>query len=170
MVRLIALLVLLAGCARPLPLPPGTLNIAGFDRLYCVAADTDGCHLYRSAQPVDDGKLPVDVIIKLNSSLEHHEVLGSGQEIYQHPWLPAGPVLHPETERALGDLETALASGRRVLVHCTEGRDRTGLLIALWRVRRGSTPAAAFGEWVAYGSHRFAALEDAFERETGYRP
>lgn len=171
MIRIIAVTLALAGCGRTnANAPAGAIRVPGFDRLYCVASDTDGCHLYRSAQPEDDGRLPVDVVIKLNSSLEHHEVLGSGQEIYQHPWLPAGPVLHPETEQALDDLDAALAAGKRVLVHCTEGRDRTGLLVALWRVRHGSLPAAAFGEWVSFGSHRFHWLEEAFERETGWTP
>lgn len=158
-------LALLAGCAPPRP--AGALRAPGIDRLYCVASTPAGCALYRSAQPEDDARLPVDVVIKLNSSLEHHERFGSAQELYQHPWLPAGPVLHPETEAALLDLERELAEGKRVLVHCTEGRDRTGLLIALWRVRRGASPAAAYGEWLAYGSHRFPLLEAAFERETG---
>lgn len=166
---MIVVSALLSACA-PSPRPAGALRAAGVDRLYCVAATDDGCRFYRSAQPEDDGALPVDVVVKLNSSIEHRERLGASQELFQHPWLPAGPVLHPETETALEDLDRALAEGRRALAHCTEGLDRTGLLVALWRVRRGASPADAYREWVAYGSHRFPLLEEAFERETGYRP
>jgi protein-tyrosine phosphatase len=44
-------------------------------------------------------------------------------------------------------LSAQLASGRRVLVHCYAGKDRTGLLLALYVARRhGLSPAAAIAK------------------------
>ena len=40
-----------------------------------------------------------------------------------------------------------------IYVHCTKGRDRTGMIIALWRVQNGWSPEKAHAEWVASG-HR----------------
>lgn len=50
-----------------------------------------------------------------------------------------------------------------LLVHCTEGKDRTGIAIARYRVRRcGWTKQAAWDEWVAMGSHGYRGLVDAW--------
>jgi protein-tyrosine phosphatase len=44
--------------------------------------------------------------------------------------------------RALEFLTIELAAGRRVLVHCRAGRDRTGLVLALYLAGKESLPAA----------------------------
>ena len=109
-------------------------------------------------------------VIKLNSALEARDEVPEGVERYEHPWLPAGPVDHDDLQSALDDLDDV---PRPVLVHCEHGQDRTGLLIAVYRVRRGSWAQAAWNEWLAYGhvdSLLFRALRDAFVRETGFDP
>jgi protein tyrosine/serine phosphatase len=50
-----------------------------------------------------------------------------------------------------------------LLVHCTEGVDRTGIAIARFRVRRcGWSKQAAYDEWVAMGSHNYRGLVAAW--------
>jgi Tyrosine phosphatase family len=50
------------------------------------------------------------------------------------------------------------------LVHCTEGKDRTGIAIARYRVlHEGWSKDKAYGEWVQYGSHFYRGLEDAWK-------
>jgi Tyrosine phosphatase family len=50
-----------------------------------------------------------------------------------------------------------------VLVHCTGGVDRTGIAVARYRVRRDHwTKGAALEEWIAYGSHNYRGLVDAW--------
>ncbi len=55
-------------------------------------------------------------------------------------------------------------------VHCTEGVDRTGLIIALYRViDEGWTPAAAHAEMMAHGFKSILmAMNHYFEEKTGW--
>lgn len=56
------------------------------------------------------------------------------------------------------------AGGGGLLVHCMEGKDRTGIALARWRVRRcGWSKTQAWDEWVACGSHGYAGLVKAWE-------
>ncbi len=162
------MLLLLAGCAA-LPPPAGQIPAGGLLRVYRVA---DG--IYRAPQPTRDqfrllvGELGLRSVIKLNSWAEGHDELPAGVDLYQHPWLPGGPVTHGEIAAALDDLELG---AHPMLIHCTHGEDRTGLLVALYRVAHGSTPAAAYGEWRAYGrDEALLLLSETFFRETGWRP
>ena len=73
---------------------------------------------------------------------------------------------------AVDSIRDALARGVRVYLHCLHGRDRTGLVWALARVRiLGWTPAAAEKEMAAFGfsKERTPALWRAWEREMGER-
>jgi protein-tyrosine phosphatase len=63
-----------------------------------------------------------------------------------------------------------------VYVHCTLGRDRTGLIIALHRVENeGWAPADAYAEWKAHGfeatavqAFEFQELDEYFRQRTGF--
>ncbi len=49
------------------------------------------------------------------------------------------------------------------LVHCTEGKDRTGLAVARFRVRKnGWTKQQALDEWIEMGSHNYKGLTTAW--------
>jgi len=65
----------------------------------------------------------------------------------------------------LDRIDVALDAGpARVLVHCTEGKDRAGIAVARYRVRRcGWTKQKAWDEWVAMGSHGYKGLVAAWE-------
>jgi tyrosine-protein phosphatase SIW14 len=48
-------------------------------------------------------------------------------------------------------------------VHCTEGVDRTGIVVARYRVRKhGWSKQQAWDEWVSLGSHSYAGLVKAW--------
>ena len=55
-----------------------------------------------------------------------------------------------------------------VFVHCKLGEDRTGLIMALYRVEEQDwTPQAAYDEWVKDGFHtNLTALKDYFDQKT----
>lgn len=59
-----------------------------------------------------------------------------------------------------------------VYVHCKLGEDRTGLIVALYRVLDQKwQPADAYAEWVQDGFHtRLTKLSDYFDQRTGYAP
>lgn len=155
------------GCVITQSPAPGAL-VVGDLRVWRVA---DG--IYRSAQPTKrqfqelSTALAIKSSIKLDTELESWENAPSGVFVFQHDWLPAGPVSDNQIEEALSDLEIA---PRPVLVHCLHGEDRTGLLVGLYRVRHGATPAMAWAEMRAYGFHgSLVMLRRAFERQTGWR-
>lgn len=165
-----------SGCVHAPLAPSGALDAGGLPRLYCVASNASGgCDIYRSAQPTAGqfsalvARYGLRSVVKLNSALEARDHLPGGVEPLEHPWLPAGPVDHEDAAAALYDLEHA---PRPVLVHCEHGVDRTGLLVALWRVLHEHTLASsAWKEWRAFGRDMSLRwLSDAFERETGWRP
>ncbi len=164
-----ALLVVMAlgGCVHaPLP-PPGALSDARLDRFYQVAP-----YLFRSAQPnaqqlqIMHASYGVEETIKLNHAWEAHEPAVLGVTLVQRPWSNIGPVEHEDVVFVLDEMDACTREHRKCDLHCSLGRDRTGLGVALWKVRNHlATPDQAFAEWIAYGSERFLFLEETFERE-----
>ena len=75
-----------------------------------------------------------------------------------------------EVDRVVANLIDARAA--KSYVHCQRGKDRTGLVVAIYRItRQGWTPADAWHEMLADGfSRKYAKpLEDYFRARTGYR-
>lgn len=104
-----------------------------------------------------------------------HDKLPPGVEEYHHPWSPVGPVGHDDTLAALFDLQRAIEAVRAaghgvVYVHCTHGCDRTGYLVAVYRVLvEHVLPQSAWGEWRRFPRERTDGLfYRDFKRETGY--
>ncbi len=143
---------------------------------------TGRCLVMRGGQPTEEQLTAMDavVVIKLNIPGLHfdgpHDILPPGVEEYQHLWSPVGPVDHDETLSALFDLQRAIEKVRAlghgvVYVHCTHGCDRTGYLVACYRVLvEHVRPEAAWFEWRRFpreSSDEFFLYRD-FKRETGY--
>jgi len=93
--------------------------------------------LYRSAQPNAEGmrrlkERGVVTIVNLRSFSSDRDEIGSTGLAYEHIYMKAW---HPERHEAVRFLQIVTDPKRTpVLVHCQQGADRTGAMIALYRV------------------------------------
>ncbi|MDH4319082.1 MAG: dual specificity protein phosphatase family protein [Desulfobulbaceae bacterium] len=93
--------------------------------------------LYRSAQPTDEGmenlkKFGVETIVNLRSFHSDREKIGYTGMAYEHIYMKAW---HPEEEDVVRFLQIVTNPRRSpVLVHCQHGADRTGTMVALYRI------------------------------------
>jgi protein tyrosine/serine phosphatase len=132
--------------ALPVDELPGLSNFAKVD---------DG--LYRGAQPTSAGmgvlqSLGVQTIVNLRAvNSDRDEIAGEGFR-YAHI---ACKAWHPEDEDVVRFLAIATdPANRPVFVHCEHGADRTGMMIAAYRVMEmGWTPEEAAAELPRFGFH-----------------
>lgn len=117
-----------------------------------------GTKIVRCGQPEtpDDwkslGAVPINRVIKLNTDSEFRDEDGCasiGAELFrvEIDWIQQ-IFTEPDLQYlidAAGFIEDGTA------VHCLRGIDRTGLVIALWRLTQGWTIAAAESEWRSFG-------------------
>ena len=114
-----------ARSAQPISLP-GTKN------LYKVS-DT----LYRSAQPDAEGfrnlkELGIVTVVNLRSYHSDRDEIGDTGLGYEHLYMKAW---HPERKELMAFLRIATDPKRQpVLVHCQHGSDRTGAMVAAYRI------------------------------------
>jgi protein tyrosine/serine phosphatase len=110
------------------------LAIAGLPNLNLVAPN-----LYRSAQPTALGfeaaenKLKVQTVISLRNFHSDAELLKGTHLVRQSVPMNAWYITNDEIVAALKLIKTAQAKGP-VLVHCQHGADRTGVVIAMYRI------------------------------------
>lgn len=123
--------------------------------------------IYRSSRPTVEQLGTSDPRIKTIVNVE------SGWNEWLHPWLeterlafaglgireflsPMSNVFPPEQAQVARIAEFINdASWQPVLVHCREGVDRTGVVIAYWRCRYGGWPTCrAWQECLNAGFHR----------------
>src|SRR5579883_838287 len=130
--RLLLLLSLaldLAACAGSYPTPPPPppldgMRLARFDRV------AEG--VYRSAQPsgAEFGELMrrygLRAVIKLNRG---EEPAPPGLAVVRRP---LDPLQEPAPEAVQAILDDVDRAPKPVLIHCTHGEDRTGLIVALY--------------------------------------
>lgn len=86
--------------------------------------------------------------------------------------IPMDPLTAPSAETMNAIFEELTKSRNHPLyLHCTLGRDRTGLVFALYRVRfQNMSPAKAYEEWTSMGfSGKFLkGLDGYFKEQTGF--
>ena len=118
--------------------------------------------LYRGAQPKKDGikrlaQLGVKTIVSLREEdglarSEEAEARAAGLRYFNVPLKQAGRPTDQQVERALAILNTD--ENQPVFVHCRLGADRTGLIIAVYRITHdGWTSERAKAEANQYGMH-----------------
>jgi tyrosine-protein phosphatase SIW14 len=116
--------------------------------------------LYRGAQPTREGfdnlaKMGVKIVVDLRGSREgeRKEVTKRGMRYVAIPWR----CFHPRDQFFARFLMLLRENpGKKVFVHCRVGDDRTGMMIAAYRMtRQGWTPEEARKEMEAYGVGRF---------------
>jgi protein tyrosine/serine phosphatase len=81
------------------------------------------------------------------------------------------PIRSKEILKILDTLDSLAKEGGPVLIHCEYGRDRTGLLIGLYRVlKQGWKPKDAFREMLDHGySGRYPELNRIFGKLTEWK-
>ncbi len=146
------LVLLLAGCAAP-PLTHGIPNLAVVEP-----------GVYRGGQPTAAGwdwlRLQgVTMDVKLNTWAEAPE-----PKTFNAPapiWIDFEPITLEEQMFGVNEytIESAVQTivdwrSRGVFVHCEHGQDRTGLVIAAYRLSEGWSKAAAEKEMLAHGFHK----------------
>lgn len=93
--------------------------------------------LYRSAQPSAEGMknlkaMGIETIVNLRSFHSDRDKIAGTGLAYEHIYMKAW---HPEEEDAVRFLQIVTHPKRTpVLVHCQHGADRTGTMVALYRV------------------------------------
>lgn len=144
-------------CAAPLAPRFDGFPLARFDR---VTED-----VYRASQPNPETmkalieRYRIRSVLKLNQ--RQPETLPAGVTLINEP-IGTRTALTPERiQRILDAIEQA---PKPILIHCTHGEDRTGLIVALYRVRHGMSFAAAHRDMLAHGFHPYPALWQVWER------
>lgn len=102
-------------------------------------------NLYQSGEIVDPSYLDlgIDTVVDLTSDPDQH--LPDRREfMYVHWPIEDGPMPDEGTVRALARfIRDMLASGRKVLVHCGAGVNRSGMVNARVLIASGEPPARA---------------------------
>jgi protein tyrosine phosphatase (PTP) superfamily phosphohydrolase (DUF442 family) len=166
-----ALILAIAVCA---PIATGTpaqpVQRAGL-RNFGIVSD----HLYRGGQPLDAGftelkKLGIDIVVNMRDepaeiARERALVEAQGMRYVSIPWRGKE---NPKTEQVAQFLKVVRENpDRKVFVHCERGAERTGLMVACYRMSsEGWTPEKALAEMEKFGFRglRFAHLK-RFVRE-----
>ncbi|HEY6392521.1 MAG TPA: tyrosine-protein phosphatase [Bryobacteraceae bacterium] len=130
-------------------------------------------HVYRGAQPTDEGlqylaKIGVKTVIDLREADERAQaeegvVTAAGMKYVNVPMTGLTPPTEAEIARILGILEDDNASA--VFVHCKQGVDRTGAVIAAYRIDHDHWDnARALSEAKSEGMGFFQAPRQSFIR------
>ena len=130
-------------------------------------------HVYRGAQPTEEGiqylaKLGVKTVIDLREAGERARneeaaVTAAGMKYINVPMTGLTAPTEPETARILGILEDATSGP--VFVHCMRGADRTGAVIASYRIEQdGWDNARALKEALGNGMSFFQFPRQSFIR------
>ena len=130
-------------------------------------------HVYRGAQPTDEGirylaKIGVKIVIDLReggdrSRNEESAVTASGMTYINIPMTGLTPPTEAEITKILGILEDGKTGP--VFVHCMRGADRTGAVIASYRIEHdGWDNTRALKEAMANGMSFFQIPRQSFIR------
>lgn len=159
---LLAFLLLGGGCSA---IPPSSITLTGAPNFHRV-----NDQLYRGAQPNAEGianlaQMKIKTVINLRMTDdvwpdEESAVRAKGLNYYHVP-LPG--LSRPPREQVAEVLRLIATSPSPVFVHCQHGVDRTGTIIASYRITHdGVTPEAALAEaeqhgmsWVQFGMKDF---------------
>ena len=157
----------------PLASAQGAVKASPIDNFQMVHSD-----LYRGARPNSKGllylkRIGVKTILNLEDSKSGIKAEGRQAEALgiREISLPMNVFAKPKDKVVNEALSVVIdPSLRPLFVHCHEGKDRTGLIIALMRVEEEKwAPKFAYAEWLKYGFHRILFLMNHyFEVRTGF--
>jgi tyrosine-protein phosphatase SIW14 len=162
----LAALALAGGCAFPAPPPPRALDGLSLRRLDRVDES-----LYRGSQPsrAEFAELVkryhIRTVIKLNPTFEGSDELPDGVKLIHEPLSAVVVPGAADLRRILDEID---AAEKPVYVHCRHGEDRTGLVVALYRVRHGARPEDAYADMMLHAFHPYRGVWGAWVREVGW--
>lgn len=155
------------------PAAPAPAEVPRFGRV--------GEHLYRGGQPTAEGfrrlaALGVRTVVNLRGSddlsrAEEREARAAGLQYFNVPLPGYARPRDEQVERALSLIDAP--ENRPVFVHCKRGSDRTGLVVAAYRISREKwTADAALREAAGHGMSRLQVemrdyVADYYERRAG---
>ena len=130
------------------------LTLAGVDNFGRIDR-----RLYRGAQPTHDGfvelkGMGIETVVRLSlgeegSAAERSEVESLGMSFVNLPW---SSVRDPKSDLVVAFLKFVRDNpDRKIFVHCKAGADRTGVMVAVYRITFSHwTPAQAIDEMKAF--------------------
>jgi len=146
---------------------PAAARLAPAERLALSGLPNAGRvteQLYRGAQPVPAGyeqlqQLGIAIVVDLHNhgAAERRERRAVESRGMRYVSLPASPIQGP-TGAQIAQFFQLLRDnpGRKIFVHCKHGADRTGVMIAVFRMAwEHWTPAQAMAEMHAFHFHSF---------------
>jgi protein-tyrosine phosphatase len=87
-----------------------------------------------------------------DNAAEYQQCLDAGLQWQGFPMDHSGIFSYDDSAKAPSILEAIAAVNGKVLVHCAHGSDRTGLVVACYRIQHGWTAKAALAEMKHYGN------------------
>jgi hypothetical protein len=145
-----------ADWADPVP------DVPGFTNLYRVTpalyrADQplkEGLMFMEEQHPLEPGGLPVKTVISLRVLHHDRPIARAGATLrYEHIWFKTW---HPENEDVVKFLRIVTTPNLQpVLVHCHYGADRTGLMVALYRIAVQGWPKDSAIREMTHGGYNF---------------
>ncbi len=157
--------MLASGCAGLMPVPPPPPTYQHVDMMRFDRVDDN---VFRSSQPsADEWHKLVDgfhvaSVMKLNRG---GEPAPQGVKVIYEPLDPLAAISQATIDRILDEIEKA---PKPVLIHCTHGEDRTGLIVALYKIKHGLPVNDAYADMVRHRFHPYTGLWDAWLRATGW--
>jgi len=145
--------------SEPEATPAERMKIEGLPNLGRVSET-----LYRGAQPKQAGypelkKLGIEIVVNLRNeedkiAEERGRVEAQGMRYVSIPWSGWDD---PDNKQVAEFLELLRANpDRKIFVHCKVGKERTGVMLATYRmVAQGWTPEQALDEMEAFGFRGF---------------
>jgi len=184
---LVGVLLLYRVMVKFMPAKRSAARAAGFALMVCLvraasaadqltAAGIENFHqvdgaLFRGAQPADMGypalaKLGVKTVLDLHNlggarQHERAQVEAAGMKYVSMPFAGLSAPTSEEVQKALGIIENQ--SGEPVFVHCLRGKDRTGTVVACYRIDhdgwkndKALAEARQYGmSWIEKGMQQF---------------
>lgn len=153
------------GCAAVYPTPPPAVPLDGFPLRRFDRVDEG---VYRSGQPSGEQlrelyeRYGIRAVLKLNGGAD---AVPPGVSVLHRP---LSVMSEPDPAALRSILDELEATPKPVLVHCTHGEDRTGLVVALYRMRRGVPAEVAYADMVRHGFHPYPGVWRAWLRSAGW--
>lgn len=153
---LLLLPVLLAGCSSPAPDPWPPLPTGSSNSIPAFSQVEPG--IYRGGQPDAAGwvylrSIGVSNVIALHTEDERSDsdATALGLKVWPIPIATLAQLEDGPDPAAMRRAVACMVPG--TFVHCDRGRDRTGLVVGLYRLKEGWPKQAAWAEMLGHGYH-----------------